>query len=131
MGLFDALDASASALTAERLRLNVTADNLANANSAGYRRREVVLKQASGFDAALKAARGVEVAAITEDQAPQRRVLDPTHPDADAQGFVTLPNVDTVTEMVELISAQRSYEANVTAMQTAKTLFARTLDLLR
>lgn len=131
MGLFDAFDAAGSALAAERMRLDVTADNLANAQSTGYRRKEVVLRTAGGFDAALRAARGVEVGAIVEDTAPPRRVYDPGHPDADAQGYRAMPNVDTVREMTELIGAQRAYEANVTAMQTAKTLFARTLDLLR
>jgi flagellar basal-body rod protein FlgC len=134
MSLFGAMDASTSALQAQRLRLNVTAENIANAESVGYRRKDVVLRQATGgggFADALQAAKGVEVAAVVADQDPQRRVLDPTHPDADAQGYVTLPNVDSVTEMTELISASRSYEANVTAMQTAKTLFSRTLELLR
>jgi len=69
--------------------------------------------------------------AIVEDDQPGRRVYDPGHPDADPQGYVTMPNVDTVTEMVDLISASRSYEANVTAMQTAKQMFGKTLELLR
>jgi len=71
------------------------------------------------------------VAGIVEDQSPLRRVYDPSHPDADAQGYVTLPNVNPVTEMVDLIGASRSYEANVTAMQTSKQMFTKTLDLLR
>jgi flagellar basal-body rod protein FlgC len=75
---------------------------------------------------------GVQVAGVVEDTAtPLKRVYDPGHPDADAQGYVSMPNVDTVTEMVDLISAQRAYEANVTAMQSAKQMFSRTLDLLR
>ena len=139
MGLFDALDASGSALSAERLRMDVTAENLANAQSTRgangtgpYKRKEVVLEQAgSSFADSLQAARGVRVAGIVEDPSPPRRVYDPGHPDADAQGYVTLPNVNTVTEMTDLIGASRAYEANVTAMQTAKSMFARTLDILK
>ena len=154
MSLFGALDISASGLTAERMRMDVTAENLANAqttqgaNGQPYRRKEVVLQQASGtFDSALSAAmgptpgtggagpdsgaRGVQVAGIAEDQTPNRRIYDPGHPDANADGYVEMPNVDSVTEMVDLISASRAYEANVTAMQTAKTMFSKTLDILR
>jgi flagellar basal-body rod protein FlgC len=77
------------------------------------------------------AGKGVQVAAIVEDENPGRRVYDPGHPDADAAGYVTMPNVDAVTEMVDLIGASRAYEANVTAMQTAKAMFTKTLELLR
>jgi flagellar basal-body rod protein FlgC len=145
MGMFDGLEISASGLTAERVRMDVTAQNLANAQTTRgadgqpYRRKEVVLaeRQAPGsFGAALSGAmstpaKGVEVAAIAEDQTPLKRVYDPSHPDADADGYVQMPNVDTVAEMVDLISAQRAYEANVTAMQAAKQMFAKTLELLR
>jgi flagellar basal-body rod protein FlgC len=144
MSLFGGMDISASALTAERLRMDVVAENLANAQTTRgadgqpYRRKEVVLQErAASFGASLSAAMsqgtsaGVEVAAISEDQTPLKRVYDPGHPDADAQGYVSMPNVDTVTEMVDLISAQRAYEANVTAMQAAKQMFSRTLELLR
>ena len=148
MSIFGSLDISASALSAERLRMDVTAENLANAqstrtaNGGPYRRKEVVLQETPGsFGASLSAAMGggdkgstggVQVAGIVEDTTtPLKRVYDPGHPDADAQGYVSMPNVDTVTEMVDLISAQRAYEANVTAMQSAKQMFSRTLDLLR
>ena len=151
MGMFDALDVSASALTAERLRMDVTAENLANAestkgaNGGPYRRKEVVLSEASSgqdFGSRLQVAMGgavrsstapggVEVSAITEDAQPPRMVYDPGHPDADAKGYVAMPNVDSVTEMVDLISSSRSYEANVTAMQASKQMFTKTLDLLR
>jgi flagellar basal-body rod protein FlgC len=139
--LFKSMSISGSALAAERLRMDVTAGNLANANTPGYKRREVVL--APSFSEQLATARGgasgtggqvpdgVRAAAIVEDTAPDRQVYDPTNPAADAAGYVAMPNVDTVTEMVDLISAQRAYEANVTAMQTAKQLYAKTLDLLR
>jgi flagellar basal-body rod protein FlgC len=139
MGLFDAFDASGSGLSAERLRMDVTAENLANAQSTRsangtgpYKRKEVVLETAgSSFEDSLSAARGVRVAGIVEDPTPPRRVYDPGHPDADGQGYVTMPNVNTVTEMTDLIGASRAYEANVTAMQTAKSMFARTLDILK
>jgi flagellar basal-body rod protein FlgC len=148
MGLFDALNVSASGLTAERMRMDVTAENLANAQTtrtaAGgpYRRKEVVLAQqtegTSGFGAQLRTAMGgsgggggVEVAGIAEDASEGKRVYDPGHPDADGEGYVTMPNVDTVTEMVDLISASRAYEANVTAMQASKQMFTKTLDILR
>jgi flagellar basal-body rod protein FlgC len=149
MGMFDAITAAGSGLSAERLRMDVTAENLANAQTTKgadgkpYRRKEVILQQASGdtgFGAALGAAmgtrgastaRGVQVAGVVEDSAANRKVYDPGHPDADKDGYVEMPNVNPVTEMVNLISASRAYEADVTAMQTAKTMFNRTLDLLR
>lgn len=138
MGLFDAIDVSGSGLSAERLRMDVTAENLANANTTRgpdggpYRRKSVVLQQAEGgFGAALSRARGVQAAGIVEDPAPPRRMYDPGHPDADGEGYVAMPNVNPVTEMVDLITASRAYEANVTAMQTAKTIFTKTLEVLR
>ena len=148
--MFDALNVSATGLTAERLRMDVTAENLANAQTTRgadgqpYRRKEVVLSevQQGGFGAQLAKAvgagsasgsqpGGVEVAGITQDQTPGKLVYDPGHPDADAKGYVRMPNVDTVAEMVDLISASRAYEANVTAMNAAKQMFSKTLDLLR
>jgi flagellar basal-body rod protein FlgC len=150
MGLFDAINASGSALTAERLRMDVTAENLANAQTTRgpdgqpYRRKEVVLQQRDGggsFGSMLtsamgpraggEAARGVQVSGIVEDQSGPRLQYDPGHPDANPEGYVEMPNVNPVTEMVDLISASRGYEANVTAIQTAKTMFTRTLDILR
>ncbi|HEY6781566.1 MAG TPA: flagellar basal body rod protein FlgC [Thermoleophilaceae bacterium] len=146
MSLFGALDISASGLTAERLRMNVTAENLANAQTTrgadggAYKRKLVVLEQADGsagptrpsFGSQLDGAMGgVKVAQVAEDSAPDRMVYDPSHPDADANGYVHMPNVNPVTEMVDLISASRSYEANVTAMQTAKQMYSKTLDILR
>jgi flagellar basal-body rod protein FlgC len=146
MGLFDALGISGSGLTAQRLRMDVTAENLANAqstkdaNGQPYRRKEVVLQEVtSGFGAALQSAQagsspagaGVQVAGVVADATPGRRIYDPGHPDADPQGYVTMPNVNPVTEMVDLIDASRAYEANVTAMQAAKQMFSKSLDLLR
>jgi flagellar basal-body rod protein FlgC len=140
MGIFDALDISASGLIAERTRMDVTSQNLANAQSSGYKRQDVVLRESGGgfanvlgqaIGASSDAGRGVEVAEVTTDQAEQRRVYDPGHPDADAQGYVRLPNVNAVSEMTDLISASRAYEANVTALNTAKQMFSKTLEILR
>jgi flagellar basal-body rod protein FlgC len=152
MGMFDALNVSATGLTAERLRMDVTAENLANAQTTRgadgqpYRRKEVVLSEVSGggFGGQLAKAigagmigspptqpGGVEVTGITQDQTPGKLVYDPGHPDADENGYLRMPNVDTVAEMVDLISASRAYEANVTAMNAAKQMFSKTLDLLR
>ena len=122
MGMFDAFAISGSGMTAERLRMDVIAGNLANADSTQgangqpYRRRLVVLQTVAG---------------VVEDQSPLRRVYDPSHPDADKQGYVTLPNVNPVTEMVDLITSSRGYEANVTAMNAAKQMFSKTFDILR
>jgi flagellar basal-body rod protein FlgC len=131
MGMFDALEISGTGLTAQRLRMDVTAENLANAQSTNYRRKDVVLQQASFGDTLDAASRGVEVAGVVQDSSPGKRMYDPGNPAADAQGYVTMPNVDSVTEMVDLIGSSRAYEANVTAMQTAKTMFSRTLDILK
>jgi len=149
--MFDALNVSATGLTAERLRMDVTAENLANAQTTRgadgqpYRRKEVVLGEVSGsgsFGSQLASAmgrsgggaggpNGVEVQAISEDATPGKLVHDPGHPDANAEGYVQMPNVDTVAEMVDLIGSSRAYEANVTAMQAAKQMFSKTLELLR
>src|SRR4051794_30008352 len=148
MSLFGGLDISASALTAQRLRMDVTAENLANAQTTKgadgqpYRRKEVVLQeipQSGGFGSQLSTAMGggggasggVEVAGIAQDSTAGKLVYDPSNPDANAQGYVQMPNVDTVTEMTDLIDAQRAYEANVTAMNATKQMFTKTLDLLR
>jgi flagellar basal-body rod protein FlgC len=147
VSLFGGLEISASALTAQRLRMDVTAENLANAQTTKgadgqpYRRKEVVLQQMQqgGFGAQLSAAMGagdasaggVQVAGIVEDQTAGKMVYDPSNPDANAQGYVQMPNVDTVTEMTDLIDSSRAYEANVTAMQASKQMFSKTLDLLR
>ncbi|MCK9247728.1 MAG: flagellar basal body rod protein FlgC [Solirubrobacteraceae bacterium] len=152
MSIFGAIDTSASALTASRVQMDVTAENLANAQTTRtadggpYQRKTVVLRQAAGadFGATLAGAMerggvsggrtggsGVEVAGITEHPAPPRLVYDPGHPDANAEGYVEMPAVDTVVEMVDLIAASRAYEANVTAMQASKQMFAKTLELLR
>jgi flagellar basal-body rod protein FlgC len=136
-----ALDASASGLAAERMRIEVAVSNLANAESTrgpdgrAYRRRDVVL--ASGpvetFDAALgrTGAVGVRVADIVEDASAPRRRYEPSHPDADAEGYVALPNVDSAEEMVDMVGAARAYQANLTAISIIRDLIQRALELGR
>jgi flagellar basal-body rod protein FlgC len=149
MGLFEAIGIAGSGLTAERMRMDVTAENLANADTtkaAGgqpYQRQEVELKQAGveGFSSALSGAikqaesgppaGGVEVTGIVSDATPDQQVYDPGSPEADAQGYVKKPNISTVTEMTDLISESQSYQSDVTAMQTAKSMFTSTLGLLK
>ena len=148
MSMFGGMEISGSALTAQRLRMNVTAENIANAETTKgadgnpYRRKEVTLEsvgQAGTFGSQLSRAMGssgvapggVQASEITEDQTNGKLVYDPSHPDADEQGYIRMPNVDTVTEMVDLIDAQRAYEANVTAMTASKQMFAKTLEILR
>jgi flagellar basal-body rod protein FlgC len=148
-GIFGSLDTAASGLTAERLRMDVVANNLANANTTrtasggAYRRQEVVLEErgapsalpgsalASTGGAARSAGHGVQVAGIVEDRTPLRMVYDPGHPDANAQGYVQMPNVNPVTEMSDLITATRAYEANSTAINAIKSEATRALDVLR
>ena len=137
--LNSAINASASALTAERTRIEVAVSNLANAESTRgpdgtpYRRRDVVLvaDEQNAFESALgeAGAVGVKVAAVVEDQAPFKRRYDPSHPDADTEGFVALPNVDTPEEMVNMLSASRAYQANLTAIGLIRELVLKALEL--
>ena len=139
MSLDAALNVSASALTAERTRVEVAVSNLANAESTRgadgkpYRRRDVVLAAdaANSFDAAMTSAGavGVKVAAIVEDQSPFPRRYDPSHPDADREGFVAMPNVDQPSEMVNMLSASKAYQANLTAISLIRDLVSKALEL--
>ena len=148
MSFFDAISIAASGLTAERVRMDVTSENLANAdttqgaNGQPYQRQDVVLQQAGGFNAALSsamgtsaitgtAAGGVQVAGIVSDSTPDQEVYDPSNPSANAQGYVKMPNVNPVNEMVDMIDESRSYESDVTAMNTAKEMYEKTLGLLK
>jgi flagellar basal-body rod protein FlgC len=154
MSFFDAISIAASGLTAERTRMDVTSENLANAdttqgaNGQPYQRQEVVLQQqGGGFSAALagaigsvptgstpidgSSAGGVAVAGIVNDPTPDQEVYDPSNPSANSQGYVKMPNVNPVNEMVDMIDESRSYESDVTAMTTAKTMYEKTLDLLK
>ena len=150
MSFFDAISIAASGLTAQRVRMDVTSENLANAdttqgaNGQPYQRQEVVLQQVGGgFSAALSGAMGssaaggaptpggVQVTGIVNDPTPDQMVYDPGNPDADNKGYVRMPNVNPVTEMVDMIDESRSYEANVTAMNTSKDMYQKTLSLLK
>ena len=141
------LDISASALTANRLRMDVVAANIANADVTRgklvngewvpYQRKVVVMqpKGTSSFQQHLnkamndQAGEGVRVSEIAVDSSPYKRVYNPTHPDADRDGYVLLPNVDTLKEMVDMISASRSYEANVTALNASKAMYMKALEI--
>ncbi len=138
MSMNDVFRISASALAAQSLRLNTTASNLANAESAAgpdgkvYRAKQVVFQAnpVAGTDAgSASPSVGVSVARVVEDDAAPRKIYDPKHPQADADGYVSMPNVNVVDEMVNMISASRSYQTNVEVMNTAKTLMLKALTL--
>ncbi|MEZ5290647.1 MAG: flagellar basal body rod protein FlgC [Vicinamibacterales bacterium] len=141
MPLSTALSASASALDAQRARIEVAVSNIANAESTRgpdgqpYRRRDVVLgaEPIEPFAGALDRAGaiGVTVQDIVEDQAPFRRRYEPSHPDADAEGFVATPNVDVPEEMVDMLGAARAYQANLTAINLIRDTIQRALELGR
>lgn len=132
MSLFNLLSIAGSALAAQSVRLNTTASNLANAdsitsaNGTPYRAKQVVFQAAplAGSDA-----QGVQVTQVVEDAAPPRMVYEPHNPLANEQGYVAMPNVNVVDEMVNMISASRSYQNNVEMMNTAKTLMQKTLAI--
>jgi flagellar basal-body rod protein FlgC len=134
MSMTNVFHIAASALTAQSMRLNAVASNLANADSAhastggGYKAKQVVF-QAVPLNAGAPWAQGVRMKAVEEDPNPPRLVYDPKHPLADDKGYVAYPNVDVVEEMVNMISASRSYQTNVEVMSTAKTLMQRTLAI--
>lgn len=145
MGMFGAIDAAASGLTAERLRMDVISNNIANANTTrtegggAYRRKVVVFEprsdeQKNAFarfldDEVQKAGEGVRAVGIIEDDSPMPIVYDPSHPDANADGYVEMPNLNIVNEMVDMITASRAYEANATAINAAKSMASRALEI--
>jgi flagellar basal-body rod protein FlgC len=137
--LRSAVNAAASALNAERARIEVAVSNLANIESTRgpdgqpYRRRDVVLQSApiDSFDQVLgrASATGVQVAGVVEDQSAPRRRYEPSHPDADKEGYVSLPNDDPAEEMVDMLSAARAYQANLTAIGLIRDMVSRALEL--
>lgn len=145
MGFFTSLDIGASGLTAQRLRMDTISQNIANINTTRtedgtpYRRREVIFEErtaSDSFSSMLSAAsnriasgQGVRVSKIVEDSSEFRKEYDPGHPDADENGYVSKPNVDIVTEMVNMISATRSYEANVTSINATKSMALKALEI--
>ena len=134
MSLFRIFSIAGSGMAAQSQRLNTVASNLANADSAAgpdgkvYSARQVVF-QSTPVGNGNGDAHGVRVASITESAAPSRRMHDPKHPMADKEGYVALPNVNVVDEMVNMIAASRAYQNNVEVMNTAKTMLAKTLTL--
>lgn len=145
--IFSDFKITASALTAQRLRMDVIASNIANAETTrtaegGPYQRQQVFFVADQPDAGLmpplslsakgrtmEPGQGVQVSAILTDDSPGNRVYDPNHPDADDEGFVTYPNVNVVTEMTDMLSATRSYEANVTVFNALKGMALKALDI--
>ena len=132
MSLFNIFNVAGSAMNAQSQRLNTVASNLANADSAtsangeAYRAKQVVF---AATPVGENGATGVNVAAVIEDPSPMKRVYDPKNPLADDKGYVTMPNVNVVEEMVNMISASRSYQSNAEMMNTTKTLLLKTLSL--
>jgi flagellar basal-body rod protein FlgC len=149
MRLTNGFDISSSALTAQRLRMDVISSNIANADTTRARlvngkwmpyQRKMVTLEPNGqpnFAQTLQSAmadgtgQGVKVTRIFDDNAPLKQVYNPTHPDADENGFVMMPNVDVLKEMVDMISATRSYEANVTALNASKGMITKALEIGR
>ena len=132
MSMFKIFNVSGSAVSAQSQRLNVVASNLANADTVAgpdgqsYKARQVVFQTTPMGDVGTA---GVTVSKVTEADTPGRRVHDPKHPQADAEGYVTYSNVNAVEEMVNMISASRSYQNNIEVMNTAKTLLMKTLQM--
>jgi len=149
MGFMDTLAISASGMTAERLRMDVVANNLANVNTTRtpgggpFRRQQVAFAPAgTTFAQTLSGLSGdssengvvtggVQVSGIVPDNRPFKRVYQPGHPDADPQGYVNMPNIDTVTEMVDMMGATRAYEANVAAVGAVKSMAMKALEIGR
>lgn len=133
MDLFTAMDISASGMRAQRTRMNIISSNLANSETTRtpeggpYQRRDVVLK-ANTFEDALA---GVEVSQVVADDSPGKRIYDPGNPDADTEGYVTMPNVNVMEEMVNMISASRGFEANTTAVKAQKDMALKALSIGR
>ncbi len=146
MAFLNSINISASGLTAEKLRMDVISRNIANVNTTRtadgtpYRRQVVVFQEGGNnipFSEYLSNASrkligsGVKVTGIIEDETPFKSVYDPGHPDADEKGYVRMPNVDVMTEMVNMISASRAYEANITAINSTKSMALKALEIGR
>jgi flagellar basal-body rod protein FlgC len=144
MGVIGALRIAGSALTAQRLRMDVTSSNIANAETTrssegGPYRRSRVVFASLGLSAPADSTMvqpnagtgGVYVQDVVRDQTPPKRMYEPDHPDADADGYVDMPNIDMVTEMTDMLAASRAYEANITTINVAKNMAQRALDIGR
>ena len=139
MSVFQAMNISASGLSAERLRMDVVAGNIANQNTTrtengeAYRRKIAVFSEqyVNSTEPSKTQVSGVRATEIIEDDSALQPVYDPTHPDADEEGYYYLPNVDVLNEMVDLMVASRAYEANVTAMNASKSMYMKALEIGR
>ncbi len=143
MDLFSAMKISSSGMKAQRLRLEVVSSNLANINTTRtpeggpYKRKSVVfeaspVQKGSAFSNTLDSAiQGVKVTEVKEDKSPPRMVYNPSHPDADERGYVAMPNVNMMEEMLDMLNASRSYEANAMAVNTAKSMAQKALEMGR
>ncbi len=142
MSIFGAMDVSATGMTAQQTRTDIISQNIANVNTTrdadgnAYKRKYVIFEEKSfpTFDETLSFAtghtgKGVKVTEIVEDDEEGRLVYDPSHPDADEDGYVMYPNVNTVTEMTDMIDATRAYEANVTVLNSTKGMALKALDI--
>lgn len=133
MDLFTAMDISASGLRVQRTRMNVISSNLANAQTTRaegggpYKRRDVVVR-AKPFEEVLSS---VDVEAVTEDSSPGRRIYNPSHPDADEDGYVTMPNVNIMEELVNMVNATRAFEAGTTAVKAQLDMAVKALNIGR
>lgn len=136
MDSFGVFKVSASALAAQRQRMNIIASNMANAHSTKteeggpYRRRDAVFSSEL-MGASAEGLEGVKVVDVVKDPTPPKMVYDPGHPDADKNGFVAMPNVNVIEEMVNMMMASRAYEASVSAFTMSKSMLMKTLDLLK
>ncbi|MDD7794605.1 flagellar basal body rod protein FlgC [Clostridium sp. 'White wine YQ'] len=132
MSMFNSLRISASGLSAERLRMDTISSNIANVNTSRGENGKPYVRKIAVFQEALddkKQLNGVKAVGIVDDKSPLRKEYDPTNPDADADGYVTMPNVNILNEMADMISASRSYEANVDTLNANKTMFMKALEI--
>lgn len=137
LGVFNTLRISSSGLSAERLRMDTIASNVANVNTTRTESGGPYVRKIAVFEENLKAAKdktsfngnGVKVSAIVEDTSDLKTMYDPTHPDADENGYVAMPNVNILNEMADMIVATRTYEANADALNAAKSMFTTALSI--
>lgn len=142
MSIFSSMRINASGLTAERLRMDTVSSNIANANATRtedggpYRRKIAVFqenleRELSNTGGHKLKSNGVKAVGIVEDQSPLRKVYDPEHPDANEEGYVEMPNVNILNEMIDMMVATRAYEANTTALNASKSMYLKALEIGR
>lgn len=134
MGLFNTMRISASGLSAERLRMDTITSNMTNATTTRGEDGKPYVRKIAVFQENLdkeKGLNGIKAVDIVDDKSPLKSVYDPTHPDANENGYVTMPNVNLLNEMADMIAASRSYEANIDTLNATKSMFTKTLELGR